>query len=157
MPYMIGSQPCIRLVHIAGDDRHVLKPAVVSSRIGGERLAGTVQILSKLDLLLAKLHPSYAYVTVRAPSLHLCIGHLHEIEHPRVKGDRAIHICDGEADRLHASDARDLRHCARRDQQHESEIPPGTKSCLHARTPALISAARTLTSTSFSSARCTDL
>ncbi len=58
---LILAQQRVRFIHIAGDDRDVLEPAIVTARINRHWTALRRQILSQFDKFLAQLHAHHAH------------------------------------------------------------------------------------------------
>src|SRR6266478_7049991 len=102
-------QPGVRLVHIADNDGDVLKPAIVAARIDGDWSTFRRQVFCELDELVAEPHSYYAHsqpeypfeVLVALPG-DLGVRYLLERQHFGIEIHSAIHVGDGDADRVYA-------------------------------------------------------
>src|SRR5262249_20751834 len=74
------AQPGVSAIHVAHDDRDVLEPAIVASRVRRDRSTSWRQILRQLDLFVPESHPDDAQpepehsleaFVVLSPDLHV--------------------------------------------------------------------------------------
>src|SRR5262245_17423868 len=99
----------IGAIHIAHDDRDVLKPSVVTPRIDRDRPSPRREVLHQLDALVAEAHAHDAYpqskdslqaLVVLAP--HLRVRDFFKTKNVRVERDRAFDVPDRHPDGAHA-------------------------------------------------------
>ena len=99
------AQPSVRAIHIADDQRYVLKPAIVAARIGRRGPALRRQVLGELDELIAETQsgsaqaqPEDALQMLELRTVGFEFGDLLKREDARVKIHRPVQIRDGQAD-----------------------------------------------------------
>jgi hypothetical protein len=75
----VTTEPEVRLVHVVDDDRNVLKPAIVASRVGGDRASSWSDIFDELEALGAEPQRDDANAGPRhaEEALYLGSGRLH--------------------------------------------------------------------------------
>src|SRR5919109_2015469 len=105
-------QPPVCAIHVADNDRDMLKRAVVAARISGDRPAARGQVVRQLDRLLAQPQsrdpslPAYAGELRQSRVANDVVGHFFEGQDVRIESERAIHVVDGDSDRGNGSVAR---------------------------------------------------
>src|SRR5687767_1199878 len=107
MPDPVCSKSSVRLVHVRGDDRDMLEPTVVASRIDRYRSSLRGKILGQLKDLIPKLQPDDA--NPRAEDARkmfdlvsecLDIRDLLEGQHTCIEIEGLVHVRNGKADRF---------------------------------------------------------
>src|SRR5437762_6416893 len=113
MLHLVLAQPCVCLIHVADDNRNVLKPPVIATRIERNGSSPWCEVLIEFDGFVAQFHPdnANAYSEHTRKMLHLFTRDLHvrhflEGEDTRVKVDRSVHIGHGDRDRINAPNCR---------------------------------------------------
>ena len=105
MLHFVLPQPRIGLVHIAHDDRDVLKPAIIAAGIDRNRPTLGREIFSELNVFIAQLHanhthsqPKYAFEMFVILSGQFNVRYFLECEHLRIEVNRTVHVRDGDSD-----------------------------------------------------------
>src|SRR5438094_8210128 len=107
------TQPSVGLIHVADNDRYVLKPPIVATRINGDRPSFWRQVFRELDELVAEPHSYYPHSQSEHPFQVLVvlagnfrIRYFLKSEHLGIKIHRAIHIGDRDSDGVYTLDER---------------------------------------------------
>src|SRR6266566_4393294 len=101
------------LVHVADDDRYMLKPTIVATGINGDRPSFWYQVFRQLDELVAEPHSYHPHsqaehafqVLVVFPG-DFRIRYLLKCEHLGVKIDGPVHVGDRDPYGVYALDER---------------------------------------------------
>src|SRR5437016_1581289 len=107
------TQLSVCLVHIADDDRYMLKPAIVATGIHGERSSFWRQVFRELDELVAEPHsyhphsqPEHTFQMLVVFASDFSIRYLLKCEHLGIKIDGAVHVGDRDSDGVDSLDER---------------------------------------------------
>src|SRR6266498_5104591 len=125
------------LVHVAHDNRDMLKPKIVAARIHWNRPPARCEILSEIDKFISELHPHDAHPRAKnAFQMFVLLSENFDVRDflKRERGierHRAIHVAHRHADRFD----RDLRRICQRSQReyreskklHPEKPSPGDK------------------------------
>jgi hypothetical protein len=130
------TEPLVRAVHVANDDRHVLEPAVVAARVDGRRPPPRGDVFRQLEGLAPELQPHHAHTDRKDVAQGLVpvardldVAHRREAEETRVEVDRRVHVRDRHADRVDGADPRLARPRARGQEDAREQ----KKATLHPR------------------------
>src|SRR6516164_5472408 len=103
------TKPRVGLVHIADNERNVLKRSIVAAEINRNRPALGRQEFREFDESVTQFHADDPHADTEDPfqmfefwASHLTIGDSLEGEDPRIKVHSAIHVRHGYPDRGHA-------------------------------------------------------
>src|SRR5262245_41356538 len=102
------AEPLISAIHVAEDQRNVLKPAVVAARVDRDGTPLRGQVLGQLDDLVPEAQPGppqpqpeHAWQMLELLAGGLEFGNLLEREDAGVELDRPVDIRHRQADRIH--------------------------------------------------------
>src|SRR6266566_3218906 len=101
------------LLHVADDDRYVLKPPIVATRINGDRPSFWRQVFRELDELVAEPHSYHPHSQAEHTFQVLVIlagdfgvRYLLECQHLGIELHGAVHIGDRDSDSVYTLDER---------------------------------------------------
>src|SRR3989442_9591201 len=101
------------LVHVADDDRYMLKPTIVATGINGDRPSFWYQVFRQLDELVAEPHsyhphsqPEHTFQMLVVFASDFSVGYFLERQHFGIKIHCAIHVGDCDSNSVYALDER---------------------------------------------------
>src|SRR5580765_41021 len=107
--YLVLTQPGISLIHVANNDRDVLKPPIITARINWDRAPLRGEILGEFDKFVVEPHPyrahsqaEYTFQMLIVLASDFGIRHLFERKDFGIEIHRPIHVGDRDSDCVYA-------------------------------------------------------